>query len=263
MNIAKVNDYNNRLFQGNYSYQRQQPTQDKTEEEKSIYGGNLRLGEKEDEYLASLMQQLEKNKRDIQELSSNQEMTPEVKKEKLKELQLQQKEIQNQITQRNIELAEEERKKTQEEIEKQLKNSISAKTPEELEKKAKLAKSNALTTASLAMEEISNLSRTKVKLEGEKKVAEAELKMAMSYQGAATDGKADAVADTSQALSKVTSEISKALKQAEDAINKGKEAEEERIKAKNLKEDEEEKVKKTSKEQEEKQVMFKHVDIEL
>ena len=251
MNISKVNNYNtDSLFQGKISTQQKH--------QKSIYAGNLRLGNKEDEYLASLMQQLEKNKQDIQEISMNREITPEEKKEKLKELQLQQKDLQNQITQRNMELAEEQRKKTQEEIEKKLKDAVQTKSPKEEEKDANAAKINALTTATLAMEEVSSLTRTKVRLEGEKNVAKSEIKMAMSYQGAAIESKINTVADKSQAVSKITNEITKEIKEAKEAMKESKEAEEERVKAKRSVEEEEK-----ENNNQKSATTLKHIDIEL
>lgn len=226
MNISSISSYQNHLNFGFLAQQtrkdqQSQKTEQKEEEVKSIYGGNF-LQNQEDSVLQSLEEQLARNQQEKEKLAQNTELTAEEKLDKKKELDAEQKGIQEQISQRQMQIQEEEREKEQRELEEKIEKTIGADDVKKETDPVQKAQMDVIATAATVMGQAGNLTRMKVTMEGRERIAQAQLRTA-KQTGGATAGSYREIAHAQSAVAKINQKLGSILSNANEKIKEEQE----------------------------------------
>ncbi len=183
----------------------------KEEERDSIHAADLKLNRQRDSFLESLREQYRGYQEELNSLSAKEELTPEEKLARRKELQEQISGIKDQIITRQQQLQQLEKENTQEELEKRQRESASNNSDMTETKYQNKLHQSFLTEASMVMSEVGTLHRLKMKTEGEVGVASIELKLSMARSGGVSESLSNNVSEANQRLSQIDLKFSEKL----------------------------------------------------
>lgn len=194
----------------------------KNEERSSINAAELSFNKQGDSFLESLREQYKGYQEELNSLSANEEMTPEEKLAKRKEIQEQINGIKNQIAVRQQQLQEQEKENAEKEIEKKQRESASNKKDITEEEYRSQLHQNFITEASNVMSQVNIHNRLRVKTEGEVKVASIELKLSMARSGGVSESLSNNVSKSKQRLSQIELKFSEKLGNLNKLVNEQK-----------------------------------------
>lgn len=194
----------------------------KNEERSSINAAELSFNKQGDSFLESLREQYKGYQEELNSLSADEEMTPEEKLAKRKEIQEQINGIKSQIAVRQQQLQEQEKENAEKEIEKKQRESASNKKDITEEEYRSQLHQNFITEASNVMSQVNTHNRLRVKTEGEVKVASIELKLSMARSGGASESLSNNVSKSKQRLSQIELKFSEKLGKLNKIVNEQK-----------------------------------------
>ncbi|ABX43768.1 FlxA-like family protein [Lachnoclostridium phytofermentans] len=189
------------------------------EERSSINAAELSFNKQGDSFLESLREQYKGYQEELNSLSANEEMTPEEKLAKRKEIQEQIDDIKSQIALRQQQLQQQEKENAQKEIEKRQRESASNNKDITEEEYRNQLHQKFLTEASNVMSEVGIHKRLKVKTEGELRVASIELKSSMARSGGASKSLTKNVSEAKKRLSQNDIKLSEKLGKLNELAN--------------------------------------------
>ena len=183
-------------------------------------------GGQTDPMVKDLQRQIEDLQNRIKELSSNPDLTPEMKSKKRQELQKQISDLEMQLRQRQMEVKREEVMKRQEKysMDEMLGTKQQEKKADEQNTGFSSGSMEAIISADISMTQADVHGSTARKLEGRAGVLEAEIKQD-SAMGCKPEGKEEALAETRAKANEATTAQLGALAQANETAKKAAEAE--------------------------------------
>ncbi len=228
MNIGAMQgrSYSSSLAFGQNQYTKSLGIQEdskKNEERNSINAADLSFNKQGDSFLESLRDQYKGYQEELNSLSANEEMTPEEKLAKRKEIQEQINDVKNQIAVRQQQLQQQEKENAQKEIEKRQRESVTNNNDITEEEYRNKLHQNFLTEASNVMSQVRVHNRLKVKTEGELRVASIEMKSSMAMSGGVSKSLSNNVSESKQRISQIELKFSEKLGKLNKLVNDQKE----------------------------------------